>query len=225
MPFIADHMIGVISPYNAQCQKIRMALKPQHASVKVGSVEEFQGQVCRSQSSWVASNLHDQPSQERRVIIISTVRSSIKYVEFDLRHTLGFVSNPRRFNVAMTRAQALLIVIGDPDVLGLDPLWRCFLNYVHKSGGWKGRRISWDPNEPVDRTPPRAGPRRGKELESAETGYDAAVRKQAQTEMEELIARTKGLILNNQPLDNEQEEDEDVRGMEAAADQPWREDE
>lgn len=137
------------------------------------------------------------------------------------------MANERRFNVAMTRAQALLIVIGDPDVLGLDPLWRCFLNYVHKSGGWKGRRIGWDPDAPVDRSPPRP-PRRkgGKTLESGTTGgYDEAVRRQAETEMDELIARTKGIILNSRPLDEEQEEDEEVRGMEAAAEQPWREDE
>lgn len=37
-------------------------------------------------------------SQERRVIVVSTVRSSIEHIEFDLKHTLGFVANPRRFN-------------------------------------------------------------------------------------------------------------------------------
>jgi hypothetical protein len=37
-------------------------------------------------------------TQERRIIIISTVRSSKEFVEYDLRHTLGFVANPRRFN-------------------------------------------------------------------------------------------------------------------------------
>lgn len=37
-------------------------------------------------------------SQERRVIIITTVRSSRDYINYDLRYTLGFVANPRRFN-------------------------------------------------------------------------------------------------------------------------------
>jgi hypothetical protein len=36
--------------------------------------------------------------QERKVIIVSTVRSSANQIEFDLRHTLGFVANDRRFN-------------------------------------------------------------------------------------------------------------------------------
>ena len=41
-------------------------------------------------------------------------------------------------SVAITRAQALLIVIGDPTVLAMDPLWRSFLNFVHNNGGWEG---------------------------------------------------------------------------------------
>jgi helicase MOV-10 len=74
---VADKDIGVITPYHAQCLKIRSVLG--RPDVKVGSVEEFQG-------------------QERKVIIVSTVRSSKDFVEYDLRHTLGFVANPRRFN-------------------------------------------------------------------------------------------------------------------------------
>lgn len=74
--------IGIIAPYHAQCQKIRRNLRAIGAEdIKVGSTEEFQG-------------------QERRVMLISTIRSSREFVEYDLRHTLGFVANPRRFNGA-----------------------------------------------------------------------------------------------------------------------------
>lgn len=107
--------------------------------------------------------------QERKVIIISTVRSSTEHIDYDVRHTLGFVANPRRFNgafsqtisyicllannsasVAVTRAMALLIVVGNPEVLSLDPMWRSFLNYVRRNNGCIGAEISWDYDEEVD---------------------------------------------------------------------------
>jgi len=33
----------------------------------------------------------------------------------------------------------LLIVIGDPEVLGKDELWRTFLGYVNSREGWTGK--------------------------------------------------------------------------------------
>lgn len=45
------------------------------------------------------------------------VRSNESLVGVDVRHTVGFLSNPKRFNVAITRAQALLVVVGNPHVL------------------------------------------------------------------------------------------------------------
>lgn len=42
---LANDDIGIIAPYNAQCGKIRTLLKPVAPNIKVGSVEEFQGQV------------------------------------------------------------------------------------------------------------------------------------------------------------------------------------
>ena len=45
------------------------------------------------------------------------VRSNESLVGVDIRHSVGFLSNPKRFNVAITRAQALLVVVGNPHVL------------------------------------------------------------------------------------------------------------
>ncbi|KAG8981815.1 hypothetical protein FRB90_006969 [Tulasnella sp. 427] len=125
---LADQDIGIISPYNAQAKKIRARLAVHHEYIKVGSVEEFQG-------------------QERTVVLITTVRSQIANVSHDLKHVLGFLVNPRRMNVALTRAKALLVVVGNPLILGLDPLWLNFLNYVHRNGGWKGIQPDWDPSQ------------------------------------------------------------------------------
>ncbi|KAF7313870.1 RNA helicase [Mycena chlorophos] len=181
--------IGVITPYHAQRCKINLLLSKDHKckGVTVGSVEEFQG-------------------QERRVIIMSTVRSNTNYVESDIRRTLGFVANPQRFNVAVTRAQALLIVVGNPDVLGLDPLWRAFINYVYLRGGWRGKSISWDPTELVSSTMPEI--------------YAQQMQRRAEGDAEETMARLKALIVRR----NEGSELEfDFSDDEAAAiEQPMR---
>jgi helicase MOV-10 len=76
------------------------------------------------------------------MIIISTVRSNEEYLEHDKTFALGFLSDEKRLNVALTRAQAGLIVVGNPEILALDPLWRKFLLYVYDNGGWAGQ--DWD---------------------------------------------------------------------------------
>ncbi|EDO45106.1 predicted protein, partial [Nematostella vectensis] len=103
--------LGIITPYKKQVEKIRLLLSRVGIDeVKVGSVEEFQG-------------------QERPAIIISTVRSTEAMVGFDVAHTIGFLDNPKRFNVAVTRAQSLLVVVGNPHVLCRDPYWCSLLQY------------------------------------------------------------------------------------------------
>ncbi|CAE7221372.1 unnamed protein product [Rhizoctonia solani] len=136
IPFIATpRNIGIVTPYKAQVRKIRKLLKDNGVTnIDIGSVEQFQG-------------------QERQVIIVSTVRSNKDMLSFDVKHALGFVSNPKRLNVAITRAQSLLVVIGDPNVLGLDGLWRRFLYFVYRSGGWKGAPFPWDPEADPDDDP------------------------------------------------------------------------
>ncbi|XP_061909188.1 putative helicase mov-10-B.1 isoform X2 [Entelurus aequoreus] len=132
---ISPKDIGIIAPYRKQVQKIRQALykigkefKFQRMDeLKVGSVEEFQG-------------------QERRVILVSTVRSNRQYTDFDKKFSLGFVTNEKRFNVAITRAQALLIVVGNPWVLRTDRVWRCFIDYCRESGGYDPDHVEEEDN-------------------------------------------------------------------------------
>eukprot|EP00112_Aurelia_sp_Birch-Aquarium-sp1_P002862 Seg1318.2 transcript_id=Seg1318.2/GoldUCD/mRNA.D3Y31 product="putative helicase MOV-10" protein_id=Seg1318.2/GoldUCD/D3Y31 len=143
---VSPDQIGVISPYRKQTQKIRKLLekdlkRPRMSELKVGAVEEFQG-------------------DERRIIILSTNRCTVEYLKKDAKHHLGFLCNPKRFNVAITRAQALLIIVGNPFVLSRDKPdekerkgnsaaalsqgqshkgpWNEFINFCIENDGYKG---------------------------------------------------------------------------------------
>jgi len=124
-PPVAQTDIGVITPYARQAQKIRMALEYRNLKdIKVGSVETFQG-------------------QERRCIILSTVRTETGLVASDIKYHLGFIAISKRFNVAITRASSLLVVIGDPNVLATDKEnWLPFLRYCKENSSWAGE--PWD---------------------------------------------------------------------------------
>eukprot|EP00092_Neocalanus_flemingeri_P029315 GFUD01031827.1.p2 GENE.GFUD01031827.1~~GFUD01031827.1.p2 ORF type:complete len:163 (+),score=57.21 GFUD01031827.1:407-895(+) len=117
---VKEEEIGVITPYRRQVQKIRGRLEQRGITgVMVGTTEEFQG-------------------QERRIIILSTVRSTPKYLNIDSQYRLGFLADSKRFNVAITRAQALLIVVGNPHILSQDRDWRKLLDYARTLGCYTG---------------------------------------------------------------------------------------
>ena len=85
--------VGVISPYRAQVQYLRQLirrddeLRPLRRLITVNTVDGFQG-------------------QERDVIIISLVRANDD-------GQIGFLSDLRRMNVAITRARMKLIILGN----------------------------------------------------------------------------------------------------------------
>ena len=82
---LKDADIGIITPYNAQATLIRKSLRENDSEgtnksfCEVSTVDGFQG-------------------REKEVIIISMVRSNFK-------GEVGFLSNERRMNVAVTRAR------------------------------------------------------------------------------------------------------------------------
>ena len=100
--------IGVITPYEGQRAYIVNYMQRNgslgaklYASVEVASVDAFQG-------------------REKDYIILSCVRSNE-------RQGIGFLNDPRRLNVALTRAKYGVVVLGNPKVLSKQPLWNNFL--------------------------------------------------------------------------------------------------
>lgn len=127
------------------------------------------------------------PSDLLLVLVASMVNT-------ETTSSMNFLTNI--LTVSVTRAKALLIIVGDPNVLGLDPLWRQFLNYIYLNSGWKGPPIPWDPTEPVD----QAGM------------YDLQARDTALLDMNEFTRRMEALTIEGT--------DED---LDAGVDRPWRE--
>jgi ATP-dependent RNA/DNA helicase IGHMBP2 len=97
--------LGVITPYSAHAALLGSLLADEvTAGLEVDSVDGFQG-------------------REKEVIVMSAVRSNTT-------GTVGFLSDPRRLNVSITRAKRKLIVIGDSATLGADSLWNAFVEHA-----------------------------------------------------------------------------------------------
>jgi len=115
----ADHFpsAAVISPYREQV-KLMNELLPQYsdaagydANITVNTIDSFQG-------------------QERDVVYISMTRSNPQGV-------IGFLSDIRRMNVAMTRARKKLVVVGDSSTLSRLPFYSEFISYAEKLNAWQ----------------------------------------------------------------------------------------
>ena len=119
-PNFDRHSIGIVSPYKEQTRLIKRTIEEdakllEFNNIDVDTIDSFQG-------------------QERDIIYIVLVRSNVK-------GEIGFLSDYRRMNVAMTRARKKLIVIGDSATIGNDKFYQSFLNYVDKIGGY---RTAWE---------------------------------------------------------------------------------
>jgi DNA polymerase III delta prime subunit len=93
--------IAVIAPYAAQVRLLRELLDA--PGLEIDSVDGFQG-------------------REKEAVVISLVRSNAK-------GQIGFLSDVRRMNVAMTRARRKLLLIGDSATLAADPFYKRMIEY------------------------------------------------------------------------------------------------
>eukprot|EP01042_Synura_sphagnicola_P001073 gene1073-1209_t len=105
---IVPDQIGVITPYEGQrafvvshMQRNGPLKSDLYHEIEVASVDSFQG-------------------REKDFIILSCVRSNEQ-------QGIGFLRDPRRLNVALTRARYGVIIIGNARLLAKNPLWNALL--------------------------------------------------------------------------------------------------
>jgi regulator of nonsense transcripts 1 len=105
---VTPGQIGVITPYDGQKKYLFDHMRRSgslasslYEAIEVASVDAFQG-------------------REKDFILVSCVRSSES-------QGIGFLSDPRRLNVALTRSRLGLILLGNPRVLSKNPLWAALL--------------------------------------------------------------------------------------------------
>jgi len=110
----SGEQIGIITPYEAQRTYFFRSTRAREyfRNVEIASVDAFQG-------------------REKDIIIISCVRSNDDRM-------IGFVRNPNRLNVALTRAKLGLIIVGNSRVLERCRHWRDLIRCFKRIGVFTG---------------------------------------------------------------------------------------
>ena len=116
---LTEQDVGVMATYRRQVVLIRNGLRARGLSaIRVGTVDDYQG-------------------QEERIIFLSTVVTTPKTLQA-VDPEVGFLNNPRRFNVAISRAKALNVIVGHPLVLLQNPLWHELLRECVRRDAYRG---------------------------------------------------------------------------------------
>jgi len=112
---VSPEDIGIITPYEGQRLHILDTVKTRKRvpldSLEIKNLDGFQG-------------------REKKFIFFSTVRANME-------SQLGFLHNKRRLNVAITRAQSGLVLVGNKIVLSNDRMWRSLINHIQGLGQLK----------------------------------------------------------------------------------------
>jgi predicted DNA helicase len=109
--------VAIISPYKQQLSLLNEQLlhtpelEPYRPKIAVNTIDSFQG-------------------QERDIVYISMTRSNDQ-------GDIGFLSDVRRMNVAMTRARKKLVIVGDSATLASLPFYADFVTYAEAHGGYQ----------------------------------------------------------------------------------------
>ena len=109
--------IGIITPYRAQVELLKETFNSTSINanirkkITINTVDAFQG-------------------QERDIIYISLVRCNTK-------GQIGFLSDTRRMNVAITRAKKKLVIVGDSSTIRHHPFYAKFLEFVQNNGVYR----------------------------------------------------------------------------------------
>ena len=113
--------IAVISPYKQQVQLLKELMQSNPLlmahddKISVNTIDSFQG-------------------QERDIVYISLTRSNTE-------GAIGFLSDTRRMNVAMTRARKKLVVVGDGATLSRSLFYNDFMKYAE---GLNAYHSAWE---------------------------------------------------------------------------------
>jgi ATP-dependent RNA/DNA helicase IGHMBP2 len=108
--------VAVISPYRHQVELLKEAIASHNElndtvqNIAINTIDSFQG-------------------AERDIVYISMTRSNAD-------SSIGFLSDIRRMNVAMTRARKKLVVIGDSATLSQFSFYADFIAYAQEKNGY-----------------------------------------------------------------------------------------
>ena len=104
---------GILSPYKAQVNFLEELFSKNESllrSIEINTIDSFQG-------------------REKDCILISLTRSNDS-------SEIGFLSDLKRMNVAMTRAKKELVIIGNSETLASNNFFSKLIEYINNLGGY-----------------------------------------------------------------------------------------